>query len=104
MKTKLLTALLITLMLSTPTFATGIVTFGQPDCGGWIKEPNNARKAWVLGFVSGLNSDDIFKNALDKINSAEQIFLWMDNYCKANPLQRVGRGGQELMFELRQKK
>jgi hypothetical protein len=37
------------------------------------------------------------------INSANQVFLWMDNYCKTNPLKTVGDGGWVLFKELRKK-
>ncbi len=81
-------------------------SFGQPDCGQWIKQLDVAKKSWLLGFLTGFNqvwfgistSDD-----LGKINSAQQIFVWMDNYCKANPLNRVGDGAEKLIFELTKK-
>jgi hypothetical protein len=43
------------------------------------------------------------KDPLDKINSAEQIFVWMDNYCRANPLKNVREGAQDLFIELQKK-
>ncbi len=43
-------------------------------------------------------------NPLGTLKSADQIFLWMDNWCKANPLKKVGEGGAELFVELRMNK
>jgi hypothetical protein len=51
--------------------------------------------------MTGLNlGDEKERDSLQKV-SAQQIFLWMDNYCKANPLKTVVTGGYDLMDELR---
>jgi hypothetical protein len=56
------------------------------------------------GYISGLNiGDEKARNTLKNISSADQIFLWMDNYCKANPLKDVSYGAETLMEELRKK-
>jgi hypothetical protein len=94
---------LIAMTVSSPVLAT--TSFGSMDCGQWVKNqsnnsPNIQSKAWLLGYLSGLNAVEFSENALDKINSTEQIFLWMDNYCKKNPLERVPKGAQQLMIEL----
>ena len=34
---------------------------------------------------------------------AASIELWMDNYCKANPLKRVDDGGDDLFIELKKR-
>lgn len=111
MKRLLLTALLA-MMLSNQTWAAPATSYraiGMADCGEWVKSQTTGTqkqsdRAWLLGFLSGLNQNDIYKNALAKISSAEQIYLWMDNHCKANPLKSVGEGGFKLMNELMQKK
>jgi hypothetical protein len=41
------------------------------------------------------------KDPLERISSAEQIWIWMDNYCKTNPLEDVSTGGLVLFEELR---
>ncbi len=58
-----------------------------------------------MGYLSGINLmvADKNKDPLDKINSAEQIFVWMDNYCRANPLKNVREGAQDLFIELQKK-
>jgi hypothetical protein len=35
--------------------------------------------------------------------SAQQIYLWMDNYCRANPLKTVDEGGILLYEEILKK-
>jgi hypothetical protein len=43
-------------------------------------------------------------NPLGALKSADQIFLWMNNWCKANSLKKVGEGGAELFVELKMNK
>jgi hypothetical protein len=102
MKTKLLIAALA-ITLSSQTYAQK-TTFGGANCGQWIKQLIEPDKSWLLGFLSGINVAAATNNALDKIKSPQQIYLWMDNYCKANPLSTVTDGAYTLMNELIQKK
>jgi hypothetical protein len=90
--------LALALVLTTPLSVQSQTVFGMYDCGEWVNQANNSKKGWLLGYMSGLNTlHDIEvlkpKNPLDNINSANQIFLWMDNYCKTNPLKTIGEGG-----------
>lgn len=78
--------------------------FGGSDCGEWVRTPTEGKRQWLLGYMSGLSTMHYLNrrndDPLDKINSADQIYVWMDNYCKANPLKTVRTGGQELFIEL----
>lgn len=77
--------------------------FGSPDCGQWTQRKREPDKAWVLGYVSGLNAAGVAfgdKDWLEKVYSAEQIFTFVDNYCQKNPLKRTDSAGKQLMFEL----
>ncbi len=90
-------------------FAQTKTAFGIPDCGEWVRSQTtgtqkHSDRAWLLGFLSGLNQDDVYKDALDKVSSAAQIYLWMDNYCKNNPLEKVSKGAFKLYGELLFKK
>lgn len=80
--------------------------FGKYDCATWFtKEP---AKDWLLGYLTGVNFilADAKKgfDPLSKVNSAEQIYLWVDNYCKANPLKTVHSAANELYIELKGQK
>jgi anthranilate/para-aminobenzoate synthase component II len=106
MKSKLLIAVLA-ITLSNQTLAAAI-GYGVVDCGKWVNgqsktPPNYNHRAWLAGFISGLNQDKWYEDALSKTSSADQIFLWMDNYCKKNPLKEVNNGAYELMQELKSK-
>jgi hypothetical protein len=77
--------------------------FGSPDCGQWLAEKTTYRKAWLTGYLSGLNTAHYAINKrdpLDLLSSMDQAFAWMDNYCRKNPLERVSSGGFELFVEL----
>ena len=100
--------LALVMVLTIPLSAQTQTVFGTPDCGEWVNQANNPKKGWLLGYMSGLNTLHEIENLkpkdpLDNINSANQIFLWMDNYCKTNPLKTVGDGGWALFKELRRK-
>jgi len=110
MKTKLLLAALVAMAVSSPVSAAYVI--GSADCGQWVNRNGGKipptwegliTERWLTGFLSGLNQGDSQnRNSLKKV-SAEQIFLWMDNYCKANPLKNVAYGAEDLMDELRKK-
>jgi hypothetical protein len=113
MKLKLIAAL-IALTVSSPVFAYKVIEYeaiGYVDCGQWLSRNDKdlssiSTGSWLAGFMTGLNASDAKdgqdRDSLQKV-SADRIFLWMDNYCKANPLESVATGGFRLMFELRKK-
>jgi hypothetical protein len=88
----------------------GSVTFGNRDCGIWLQKDNDylrmGTEGWLLGYLSGqnkvINTLKKEKNGdvLGKVNSANQILLWMNNYCTANPLSDIATGADKLMVEL----
>ena len=88
--------------LGQPAF--GQAYFGATDCGKWISEKHATDRGWLLGYMSGLNF--MFKvsggktDPLNTVDSASQIFIWMDNYCQKNPLSKVTKGGNDLFIEL----
>ncbi len=84
-------------------------TFGDSDCGEWVSAPSAGKKAWLLGYLTGLNEMHQLGNQqppdpLDAMNSADQAYLWLDNYCKQNPLERVRSGARDLFAELVRRK
>jgi hypothetical protein len=110
MKTKLIAAL-ITLTMTSPVFAQLSTTFGQPDCGQWVNATQGQRpqrQAWLLGWLTGANTmiegttpkGQTKPDYLAQLNSAEQAFLFVDNYCRANPLSNVGHAADQLIAEL----
>ena len=80
--------------------AQAVTYIGAYDCGEWFKRP--VAKAWLLGYLSGMNQMAAgYSGPLDRIGSAEQAYLWMDNFCKANPLKTIRDGAIDLFTELK---
>jgi hypothetical protein len=99
--TRVLTAAALCLVMQSALSQT---TFGDPDCGTWIKSPRETDKAWLLGYLTGLNigtpDSKAYPDPLGALGSAQQAYLWMDNFCQTNPLSKVGGGGVILFWEL----
>ncbi|WP_131798419.1 hypothetical protein [Acidovorax sp. GW101-3H11] len=100
----------ITVLLSFSATAQSTVTtsFGTPDCGEWTKGTRPGSKIWLSGYLSGLNwmFNTINGNQipaydpLSELTSMDQAFVWMDNWCKTNPLDRVDTGATYLFAQL----
>jgi hypothetical protein len=45
--------------------------------------------SWLLGYLSALNLWGVIGERKDALKNtdAAAVYLWMDNYCRANPLQ-----------------
>jgi hypothetical protein len=106
MKSKLFAAAMVAACVSIataddrPVHITGPI---QNSCGTWTQMRNTqqaqAYEYWVLGFLSGANfheGNTDFLQGLD-INAAK---AWMDNYCRAKPLDTLTVAMVALMQEL----
>lgn len=102
-------------LFSCNVFAAAVELKGARSCGKWIEEKRVAKSAkemnkvpvlitrsWFLGYLSG-RADDSGKNFL-KGTDSDSIFLWLDNYCQANPQMDLDRAGIDLAQELMQLK
>lgn len=85
---------------------------GIPDCAAWLRPDSSARelanKSWLVGYLSGLNLGFSLDQRRKPFNYFEgvtpgQLFLWMDNYCRANPLSNVMHGTGDLYLEMSKK-
>lgn len=93
----IIAAALVAATITTGTAqAAGRATFfgGGYTCGKWTKERAERdafhMETYVLGFVSGLNmsQNDATPDAL-RGTDADSIHAWVDNYCRANPLDKL---------------
>lgn len=105
-----LVLLLLACCLAQPVF--GQISYGSRDCGQWIKRMDsattkNAVESWFAGYMSGINMMYVTyskrEDALNKVDSLDQMILWMDNYCNKNHLNRASTGALELFLELAKK-
>jgi hypothetical protein len=72
---------------------------GTATCGEWQQQRSSGSKhlvvqleAWIDGFLSGYNfkSDATDFLATRPDGPAVAYYAWIDNYCRQNPLDRVG--------------
>lgn len=90
---------------SAPAHAQGVVLEGRLDCGNWI-EARTKRSAdrlehYLIGLLNGmaLTSQIEFWQAGGSRVSRDQVFLWMDDYCRRTPLADPVTGAVALMNE-----
>ena len=102
-------------LLSFNLFASAVEIKDLRSCGKWIEEKHLANstkemnkipvlvtRSWFLGYLSG-RADALSRNFLKGVDS-DSIFLWLDNYCQANPHIDLDKAGIELARELMQLK
>ena len=79
-----------------------VTSFGVTDCGTWVNQKRITDKVWALGYISGVNaaSSTPTNDILKSIKSAEQIWLFVDKYCRDNPLLTVPNALNNLWIEL----
>lgn len=58
-----------------------------------------------MGYLSGMNmvwdgEKKLPHDPLAKLNSDDQAYVWMDNFCQKNPLKNLSEGAVILFFEL----
>ena len=80
----------------------------ENSCADWItaRDGKNAQvyEFWLRGYLSGLNmSQDQSIDFLRGIK-ANSLELWMDKYCRENPLKTIPQGAFQLVKELTEKK
>ncbi len=85
------------------TNANALATIGDRSCGQWSTRTQNPYEQigsgnWLMGMMTGLavgTSKDVLADT-----DGDSMMLWMDNYCRAHPLDRIGTAATVLYFEL----
>ena len=105
---KLLKIFLVVLAIGFTSSSYALITsMGDRSCGQWVANRTSHNVSqhfdsdWLTGMLTGMavySGVDILKDS-----EGESIFLWMDNYCKSNPLDKVGTGASVLFYELKQR-
>jgi hypothetical protein len=102
-----LVALILVQVLTLPLAQAQDVTIrGVQSCGTWVKERAAKRDifetAWLLGYLSAtaaaLRQDFWGRQGVNSLDS-ESVYLWVDNYCRANPLRSLGDAAVVLFIE-----
>ena len=105
----LLRTLLLFVMLSVTAPSWAVTIRGMPSCGAWVKDRENkasgwpamTNKTWLIGYLSGLSSGlgvEFWRKGGNTLDN-ESAYLWMDNYCRANPLKDTQDGADALFHE-----
>ncbi len=86
----------------------GINRMGNQSCGEWVKYRTGKQNifdlrnsALLVGYLSGAaiySGLDILKTV-----DMESLYLWMDKYCKKNPLSTTYDGADILFEELKKR-
>lgn len=96
---KFLRLMLVVFTIGFSTNCNAITVRGAPSCGNWFEDATRiGSKHWLNGFLSGAaaqKGEDILG-----VVDADSVFLWMDNYCRNNPLDSVFQGATKLTKEL----
>lgn len=75
---------------------------GVRSCSIWAKDRSNSDESWLLGYLSGIASgvgkDFWGAEGVDGLDN-ESVYLWMDNYCKANPSRNIAEGADRLFSQ-----
>jgi len=97
---------ILVLLLSFAVPAKAVTTIGGTDCGGWLTAREEAyTHAWQYQFgLSGLLSGMAIESRKEFWDSGngitpDQVFYWMDNYCRKNPLRHINEGAFQLFRE-----
>lgn len=94
------------LLASVSAHASALTTMGAASCREWeevrhSKDSASASalyEAWLVGDLNGLavaTQVDFLKNT-----NIQSYFLWVDNYCKSNPLKDLSLAGFSLSLDL----
>jgi hypothetical protein len=92
---------------SAPASAQGKFVFGQGinSCGSWTQARQTKSVSaglsmqWVAGYLSGRNAQS---SGIDFLGTTDfdGLMAWIDNYCRQNPLEKIGTAAYQLMIEL----
>ncbi len=82
---------------------------GTKSCGSWTRERSTEvmsplrvnMEAWILGFLTGAGWMEQLELGE---GDAEGKFAWIDNYCKAKPLDSIDSAAAGLVAVLALKK
>lgn len=100
-------ALLMPSLAVTSQDAVSIAGFKDMSCGVWARSSNNKFERtqyiiWFRGFISGYNyAKPVGQILPDRLPSNETVELYVDKYCRDNPLAGFPGAAFKLVDELR---
>ena len=105
MKTLLTIAVAIWCTAALAQESTAVLGNGTISCGKWLQDnqgwPAIANKAWVLGYLTGANAyNSINDRDISAGKDTAALTAWIDNYCRANPLEDLRSAAHHLILTL----
>ena len=79
---------------------------GLESCGRWVTErARESRVAsemdtWVAGYVTGYAAAEISPGRTMLLTDVAALNVWVDNYCRLHPLEKVADAALKLATEL----
>ena len=78
---------------------------GVDSCGTWLAEKGtmlgNLNNMWVLGFITAFNRYALVTDRNVALGTnADGMVAWIDNYCRAHPLDSIATTAENLTGEL----
>lgn len=86
--------------------AINVIGFQDMSCGAWSRSGNNpfARDqylSWFRGFATGFNTTQASRQVpFSAFPSSDTLSLYIDKYCRENPLNLFTAAAGHLMLEL----
>ena len=82
--------------------------YGTRSCGTWLAarrdRQSTAYEQWIIGFMSGIGAANTYlaDGRFDPLarTDAQGVWAWIDNFCRANTVDKLSRAGQLLSLEL----
>jgi hypothetical protein len=91
-------------LLGHPTNATAAfvaVGAGLDSCATWTADrqvpaagPALQDEQWVVGFLTGIADGGLIDADPMRGVDAQAVWAWIDNYCRANPLDKILRAAE----------
>ena len=113
MKIRLRSALAALLLASPAVLAqeklVSVLSYEDTSCGAWVKSANDkwARAqyhSWFRGFVSGYNFGNRDNQVhFERMPNEETLYLFIDKYCRDNPLNPFISAAFKLVEDLRER-
>ena len=110
MQLKIFTALIVGLPLMTSAIGQTIYVHSYADasCGTWVKSEGDLGErsqytSWLRGFVSGYNYGNPSNQVrIDRMPDTKTLHLFVDKYCRENPLKPFVSAAFRLVEEIRE--
>ena len=83
------------------------VVQGVTSCGKYIEETKNkngwsytATLNWVAGYITATNRFMPDTYSILGNSDIDSAMLWLENYCRSNPLKSISSGMTDLVIEI----